>query len=506
MTQAYKTMGEAYREVYSLDEFNDAQILKLKKAYATLKGKRLSLDNNKKLTMIVNKMTKDQLVKVMNADIPFLSTSAMSTLVIKHKLKYPEIDKLRVKEEAEEDYTHYPGQVDPKKDKSDGAFVTGDPTEPIEFDGGDTTSILNKANKEVEQERGLKQPPHVEAYKLPRQLKNPKKETMVSKDKYGTIVIDKKDWPTYKAKGWKLAEELELEEGKYSQYSSLLVQKGKLIGKGFIPQSMTVKRIDKEIEKEKKKLGIKEDLDEGKYSQYSSLLVQKGKLLGKGFIPTSTTVTRIDKEIAKELKKLGIKEELEEGKMKDLHLYIQQKKSAEWIAKKMKVDVKTIKALMSSEFDPDKDKKKERIKEAEDDESEDEKVKKAKDKADKDVQVALLKKKIAALSTQEAVDLYFNNVDSETFLAEVRFADLRDKVKQATKYNDHFGARVYIAQQMKDREMESIYQALELAHRKYSRYIGNMAVKTRDKFEEIFKAKINAKWGRKLGKEIIDSL
>jgi hypothetical protein len=33
-----------------------------------------------------------------------------------------------------------------------------------------------------------------------------------------------------------------------------------------------------------------------------------------------------------------------------------------------------------------------------------------------------------------------------------------------------------------------------------------MAVKTRDKFEEIFKAKINAKWGRKLGKEIIDSL
>jgi len=296
MTQAYKTMGEAYREMYA--EFTDAHIGKLKKAYATLKGKRLSLDNNKKLTMIVNKMTKDQLVKVMNADIPFLSTSAMSTLVIKHKLKYPEIDKLRVKEEIGEE-------------------------------------------EETE-----------EAYKVPRQLKNPKKEVMVSKDKYGTIVIDKTDWPKYKAKGWELAEELELtetswkiiyktyplhhhgeksrvvkakdkddaksqfrrtspdtkiinivkeevelDEGKYSQYSSLLVQKGKLIGKGFIPQSMTVKRIDKEIEKEKKKLGIKEDLDEGKYSQYSSLLVQKGKLLGKGFIPTSTTVTRIDKEI-----------------------------------------------------------------------------------------------------------------------------------------------------------------------------------------------------------------
>ena len=459
MTQAYKTMGEAYREMYA--EFTDAHIGKLKKAYATLKGKRLSLDNNKKLTMIVNKMTKDQLVKVMNADIPFLSTSAMSTLVIKHKLKYPEIDKLRVKEEAEEDYTHYPGQVDPKKDKSDGAFVTGDPTEPIEFDGGDTTSILNKANKEVEQERGLKQPPYVEAYKLPRQLKNPKKETMVSKDKYGTIVIDKTDWPKYKAKGWKLAEELELEEGKYTQYSNLLVQKGKLFAKGFLPTSITVTRINKEIEKEKKKLGIKEDVDL----------------------------------------------ELDEGRMKDLHLYIQQKKSAEWIAKKMKLDVKTVKALMSSvkyEFDPDKDKNKEKIKEAEDDESEDEKVKKAKDKADKDVQVALLKKKIAALSTQEAVDLYFNNVDSGTKILDEALR--LDYVKQYTQNNDHFGARVYIAQQMRDKEMESIYKGLETIHRKYYSYAGNHAVITRDKLEKVLYSKINGKWGRKLGKNIIDNL
>ena len=62
----------------------------------------------------------------------------MSTLVIKHKLKYPEIDKLRVKEEIGEE-------------------------------------------EETE-----------EAYKLPRQLKNPKKEVMVSKDKYGTIVITRR--------------------------------------------------------------------------------------------------------------------------------------------------------------------------------------------------------------------------------------------------------------------------------------------------------------------------
>ena len=59
------------------------------------------------------------------------------------------------------------------------------------------------------------------------------------------------------------------------------------------------------------------------------------------------------------MKELGIKEEVEpdsglikpfynldEGKMKELHGYIEDGKSAEWIAKKMGVDVKTIKALM----------------------------------------------------------------------------------------------------------------------------------------------------------------
>jgi len=65
-----------------------------------------------------------------------------------------------------EDFIHYPGQVDPKKDKSDGAFVRGDPPEPIEFDGSDTKSILDKANKDVEKERGVKQKPFVEVYQL----------------------------------------------------------------------------------------------------------------------------------------------------------------------------------------------------------------------------------------------------------------------------------------------------------------------------------------------------
>ena len=64
-----------------------------------------------------------------------------------------------------EDYTHYPAQV--KKDNlpADG-WITGDPPQPIVFDGSDTKSILDKANKEVEKERGVKQKPMVEFYQL----------------------------------------------------------------------------------------------------------------------------------------------------------------------------------------------------------------------------------------------------------------------------------------------------------------------------------------------------
>ena len=62
---------------------------------------------------------------------------------------------------------------------------------------------------------------------------------------------------------------------------------------------------------------------------------------------------RSTQEIVKYIKKTFpkdvVKEEvdLDEGRMKELHMYIGQGKSAEWIAKKMKLDVKTVKALMS---------------------------------------------------------------------------------------------------------------------------------------------------------------
>jgi hypothetical protein len=86
-----------------------------------------------------------------------------------------------------EDFTHYPGQVDPKKDKSDGAFVRGDPSEPIDFDGSDTKSILDKANKDVEKERGLKQKSFVEVYQLDEKIAGLVKKADKSGMPYGIL-------------------------------------------------------------------------------------------------------------------------------------------------------------------------------------------------------------------------------------------------------------------------------------------------------------------------------
>ena len=67
--------------------------------------------------------------------------------------------------EFSEDITHYPEQVDPKKDKTKGDWITGDPAKPIVVSDGDIKSVLDKANKDVEKERGVKVKPFVVSHR-----------------------------------------------------------------------------------------------------------------------------------------------------------------------------------------------------------------------------------------------------------------------------------------------------------------------------------------------------
>ena len=98
------------------------------------------------------------------------------------------------------------------------------------------------------------------------------------------------------------------------------------------------------------------DLDEGKMKD---LLIKAQKLMGpsknrkegiqmvaKGLKVSEKEATKLVDEVIK--MKMNEEVDLDEGKMSQLHQYIKDKKSAEEIAKLMKVDVKTIKSLMSS--------------------------------------------------------------------------------------------------------------------------------------------------------------
>ena len=86
------------------------------------------------------------------------------------------------------------------------------------------------------------------------------------------------------------------------------------------------------------------------------------------------------------------------------------------------------------------------------------------------------------------------------------WAGLVATVKGMTQRNDHFGARLYIAEQMRDKEMMTIYQGLGLAHDNYNRYVGNSALTVRQKLESALKDKINRKWNKEIAKEIIKAL
>ena len=57
--------------------------------------------------------------------------------------------------------------IDPKKDKSKNACVRGDPTEPIDVSNNseDMKSVLDKANRDVEKERGVKLKPFVVSHR-----------------------------------------------------------------------------------------------------------------------------------------------------------------------------------------------------------------------------------------------------------------------------------------------------------------------------------------------------
>ena len=231
-----------------------------------------------------------------------------------------------------------------------------------------------------------------------RQYKDPKTEYMVAKDGK-TIVIDKKDWPTYQAKGWKLAEEVKVN-----------------IDNDIIDLFETVIELNEFTDAHIKQLQIAYRPLRGKRLSMDQIKKLEG-MIKKMSVSQMKTVAHADIPFL--------------ASMTKTHLVLH--KGMKWSDFKRPLDM---------EYKPEK-------------------------------------------------------IDEGLRL---------DHIRLMTKRNDHFGARIYVAQQMRDGELADIYLTLETIHRKYGSYVGNNAVITRDKLEKVLYSKINGKWGTKLGKDIIGNL
>jgi hypothetical protein len=97
MTSYIKTMREAREEMLQAESMSAAQIDKLKKAYEPMRDKRISTANANKLSAMMDKFAKDKdvLIQLFKADIPFVSQSAVTKLIIKYNMKGAELNKLR---------------------------------------------------------------------------------------------------------------------------------------------------------------------------------------------------------------------------------------------------------------------------------------------------------------------------------------------------------------------------------------------------------------------------
>jgi hypothetical protein len=119
MSNYRKTMADALREMYPLDEesqideatMSSSQIAALKKAYEPMRDKRISTSDGNKLSAMMDKVGKDKeaLIQLFKADIPFVSQSAVTKLITKHNMKGAEINKLREEADLDEGFINIGG-------------------------------------------------------------------------------------------------------------------------------------------------------------------------------------------------------------------------------------------------------------------------------------------------------------------------------------------------------------------------------------------------------------
>jgi hypothetical protein len=305
MSNYRKTMADALREMYPLEEetqldeatMSSSQIARLKTAYEPMRDKKISVSNADKLSAMMDKVGKDKeaLIQLFKADIPFVSQSAATKLITKHNMKGAEINKLREEVDLDE-FTVSDVEIAMKKKYGKVDKEAIEKLKKVQHMGNvDRNALVKVGHGKL----------HVESVDLD------EGKILVADPKTQKVTkIDEKDWPEYEKKGYVQAEGNDLDEAKYT-YKAATFNGNTVVGTGSTEEDAI-----KDAKNKAKELG-------------------------------STLRKRIS------MKKEGV--DLDEGKMSQLHQYMQDKKSPEEIAKLMKLDVKTIKALMSSHHPEDVD-------------------------------------------------------------------------------------------------------------------------------------------------------
>jgi hypothetical protein len=364
-------------EETQIDEatMSSSQIARLKKAYEPMRDKKISTSNADKLSAMMDKVGKDKeaLIQLFKADIPFVSQSAVTKLITKHNMKGAEINKLREEADLDEGTKQVLAHGGKGKYKvtKDGDKIEikfgGKVVGTADFDRGADSFFVS-----IKGERGQKSFDDAQAIADYFAKNKITEEVDLDEDSlddfqdfarlYGGgdeiyVVTQGKDSNSLKVIG------IEKDPNKAKKIRDRAKgARASLWGQMKSSQKVLKLKIGDPVsfEDSKNKLSFIEevDLDEAKYT-YKAATFNGNTVVGTG--STEEDAIKDAKNKAKELgstlrKRISMKKEevdLDEGKMSQLHQYMQDKKSPEEIAKLMKLDVKTIKSLMSSHHPED---------------------------------------------------------------------------------------------------------------------------------------------------------
>jgi len=342
MSNYRKTMGQAIEEMYPINEDNmdlmrkaaggAMQKIKMKDgklqmdsftASAIMKVyDKVNPANQKKMATMINKGTKDGMMKLQDFAMKQVKSENDPEIEEEVDLDEGKMKDLLIK--AQE-------LMGPSKNRKEGIQMVA---KGLKVSEKEATKLVDevikmKMNEEVDLDEVDRSTYDDRIKKFTGMLKDAEKEKPLDK-KWISMLKDRiKSTNADQRRLLGMSEEVDLDEGKLGDQW----QKGAKSVKSGSFELVRGKSGVHDIMKSGKKIGTFSYDDEGD-NFVANMKGERGQLVGNDI---DTLISNFKEEV-----------DLDEGKMSQLHQYIKDKKSAEEIAKLMKVDVKTIKTLMSS--------------------------------------------------------------------------------------------------------------------------------------------------------------